>query len=83
MLKPLDVVQTVMIELHPQRLDHPLDLAVVDQVVLTLGNVAFDKDIDSKRVAVHTPALVAFGKRRQEMSRFKGKRFRKTDMHEN
>jgi hypothetical protein len=70
-----------MIELRSQRVDHRGDLAVVDQVVSPSRHVALDDHVHAKRVAVHSPAFVTLGKRRQMMRRFKRKGFRKTNVH--
>lgn len=80
-LKPLNLVQAVVVQSLAQRLNRSLDLAVVDQVVLTFWNIALNDDIDSKRMSMHPPTLVPFGKGRQKVGGFKVERLGKANVH--
>ena len=61
-LEASDLVQAAMIELIKDRIDRCLDVAIVDQMMATVRDVAFNDDIDLERMPMHPPAFVPLRK---------------------
>src|SRR6185503_1867594 len=76
-----DLVQAVVVEPLHDRFGGGLDVAVVDQVALLRGDVAFDDDVEAERVAVQPPALVVRGERRQVVGRLEVEGFAQSYAH--
>ena len=70
-----------MVERIMDRRDRPFDVAVIDEKSLRGIDIAFDHNIDTKRMSVHASALVAIGKAREEVSGFEGEALGKSNAH--
>src|SRR5438067_1326682 len=66
--------------LHDRRAG-AFDVAVVDQITLGRIDLAFDNHIESKRMPVQSPALVAVGKCRQIVRGLEMKRLAQANEH--
>jgi hypothetical protein len=71
-LKALDLIEIVMIELLIKRLESALDIGEVGNPALWLNNRAPHMQLDPEGVPVQPPAFVPFREVRQPMRRFEG-----------
>ena len=71
-----------MVQLCSQWLDQGHDLPVIDQMIITLGNVALHDHVDPEGMTMHSSAFMPIRKARQVVSRLEGERFGEFDMHE-
>ena len=76
-----DLIEIEVIEAADDGIDHPFDLAVVDEVPLLGRHFPFYHDVKPERMPMQAPALVTIRKRRQIVRCFETKRLGKADGH--
>ncbi len=70
-IQPRDFVEIGVIELLDERLHRRADLGVIVKPAGRWIDGAFHRNLDFETVPVHPPALVALGRIRQRLGRFK------------
>ena len=76
-----NLIEAAMVERIMDRRDRLFDVAVIDEKSPRRIDIAFDHNIDTKRMSVHASALVAIGKAREEVSGFEGEALGKSNAH--
>src|SRR5204863_6105254 len=81
-LQALDLVQVVVVELEPQRLDRVPDVAEVEQPAGLGIDLPFHLDLDAERVPMEPATLVPRRRLGQEVRRLERKIARQPDPHQ-